>query len=188
MRSKTCRFQQIFKYRNTELLLLFSIIIPWQLLQLSLHLKCQYVHRIPLGSSILQGYLANLAAKLEKNFKSPPRKKFRIFQKMGLSGSSIKECLICLKRKLFLHFWKWNSALFSPSSKNEKIPFKKIIIQLILFIADVLHNRHLVIADFFLKNQPKHGQTLIENLYIADTFIAGTFFEYCVNILGKIIF
>ena len=28
MRSKTCRFQQIFKYRNTELLLLFSIITP----------------------------------------------------------------------------------------------------------------------------------------------------------------
>ena len=26
MRSETCRFQKIFKYRNTELLLLFSII------------------------------------------------------------------------------------------------------------------------------------------------------------------
>ena len=29
MRSKTCQFQYIFKYRNTELLLLFSIITPW---------------------------------------------------------------------------------------------------------------------------------------------------------------
>ena len=29
MRSKTCRFQQIFRYRNMELLLLFSIITPW---------------------------------------------------------------------------------------------------------------------------------------------------------------
>ena len=28
MRSKACRFQQIFKYRNTELLLFFSIITP----------------------------------------------------------------------------------------------------------------------------------------------------------------
>ena len=29
MRSKTCRFQWIFKNRNTELLHLFSIITPW---------------------------------------------------------------------------------------------------------------------------------------------------------------
>ena len=29
MRSKTYRFQQIFKNRNTELLLLFSIVTPW---------------------------------------------------------------------------------------------------------------------------------------------------------------
>ena len=28
MRSETCEFQQIFKYRNTDLLLLFSIITP----------------------------------------------------------------------------------------------------------------------------------------------------------------
>ena len=28
MRSKTCRFQYIFKYRNTELLLLFSLMTP----------------------------------------------------------------------------------------------------------------------------------------------------------------
>ena len=95
---------------------------------------------------------------------------------MELSGSSIKKCLICLKRKLFLYFWKWNSALFSPSSKNEKIPFKKIIIQLILFMADVLHNRHLVIADFFLKNQPKHGQTLIEKSLYSRHFHSGHFF------------
>ena len=32
MRSKTCRFQQIFKRRNTELLLLFSIISPWPII------------------------------------------------------------------------------------------------------------------------------------------------------------
>ena len=39
MRSKACRFQQIFNNRNTELLLLFSIIPPWDNLVFSRHVS-----------------------------------------------------------------------------------------------------------------------------------------------------
>ena len=37
---------------------------------------------------------------------------------------------------------------------------------------DMLYNGHLVIADTFLRNRSSHCQTLIEKLYIAETFIA----------------
>ena len=40
---------------------------------------------------------------------------------MELSSSNIKKFLYFLKRKL-LYFRKWNPALFSPSSKNNKNP------------------------------------------------------------------
>ena len=54
----------------------------------------------------------------------------------------------------------------------------------------MLYNGHLVIKDTFLRNRPSHRQALIENVYIAENFIAkiiaDTFFEHRVNILGKI--
>ena len=37
-------------------------------------------------------------------------------------------------------------------------------------VVDMLYNGHLVIADTFLGNQSNHGQILIENLYVVDTF------------------
>ena len=54
----------------------------------------------------------------------------------------------------------------------------------------MLYNEHLARADTFLRNRPNHGQTLIKNFYIADTFIAGIcysghFFEHRVSILSK---
>ena len=54
----------------------------------------------------------------------------------------------------------------------------------------MLYNGHLVIKDTFLRNRPSNRQALIENVYIAENFIAkiiaDTFFEHRVNILGKI--
>ena len=46
-----------------------------------------------------------------------------------------------------------------------------------LSIADMLYNRRLVIAETVLRNRPNNGQTLIENLYIADIFIADICFS-----------
>ena len=43
-----------------------------------------------------------------------------------------------------------------------------------LSIAAMLYSGHLFITDTFSWNRPNHGQTLIENPYIADTFIADT--------------
>ena len=68
----------------------------------------------------------------------------------------------------------------------------RIVIQSKLSIADMLHNRHLVIVDISLRNRPNHGQTLIEiplysgHFYSGHFVIAGTFFKHRVYILGKI--
>ena len=52
-----------------------------------------------------------------------------IFLKKELSSLDIKNLLYFLERKFFLYFRKWNSALFSPSSKNKRNPpLKKIFI------------------------------------------------------------
>ena len=49
---------------------------------------------------------------------------------MKLSSSNIKKFLYFLKRKLFLYFWKWNPALFTPGSKKKKsTPGKSLILQ-----------------------------------------------------------
>ena len=45
-----------------------------------------------------------------------------IFLKTELSSLDIKNLLYFLERKFFLYFRKWDSALFSPSSKNKRNP------------------------------------------------------------------
>ena len=85
-------------------------------------------------SFIICSYLAHFPAQAEKK-KNPSRKKFFIFLEMVLSSSNIKKFLYFLKRKLFLYFLKrklfsyfkkWNPALFSLSSRNQKIPLENI--------------------------------------------------------------
>ena len=46
------------------------------------------------------------------------QKKFLIF----FPKKTRTEKTFFLKRKLFLYFWKWNPAVFTPGSKNEKNP------------------------------------------------------------------
>ena len=46
-------------------------------------------------------------------------------QEKEISSSNIKKTVISLKRKLFLHFWKWNPALFNPGLKKKKKKKKK---------------------------------------------------------------
>ena len=65
------------------------------------------------------------------------------------------------------------------------------IVQSNLYIADMLYNGHLVIADTFLRNWPNHGQTLIEKPLKSGHFYSGYlaqhhFFEHRVNLFGKI--
>ena len=57
----------------------------------------------------------------------------------------------------------------------------------------MLYNGHLLIADIFLRNRPNQGQTLMKKLLYGGHFytghllyIADTFFEHRVKILGKI--
>ena len=50
----------------------------------------------------------------------PYSQKIPIFQEKEISSSNIKKTLISLKRKLFLHSWKWNPALFNPGLKKKK--------------------------------------------------------------------
>ena len=55
----------------------------------------------------------------------PYSQKIPIFQEKEISSSNIKKTLISLKRKLFLHSWKWNPALFNPGLKKKKKKKKK---------------------------------------------------------------
>ena len=58
------------------------------------------------------------------NFLTLILKRYLYFLKRKLFLYFLKRkfCLYFLKRKLFLMFRKWNSALFSPRTKNEKNP------------------------------------------------------------------
>ena len=61
-----------------------------------------------------------------------------------------------------------------------------------LFIADMLYNEHLVIADPFPRNWPNHAQTLIEKPLYSGHFYSQYllqqtfFFEHRVNFSDKI--
>ena len=46
-----------------------------------------------------------------------------------------------------------------------------LVLQSNLSVAEMLYSGHLLIADTFSWKRSNHGQTLIENPYIADTFI-----------------
>ena len=52
-------------------------------------------------------------------------KKSLYFRKWNFLALILKKFLYFLKRKLFLYLQKWNPALFSPSSKNNKSHLKK---------------------------------------------------------------
>ena len=46
-----------------------------------------------------------------------------------------------------------------------------LVLQSNLSVAEMLYSGHLLIGDTFSWKRSNHGQTLIENPYIADTFI-----------------
>ena len=50
-----------------------------------------------------------------------PEKNSLYLRKWNFLALILKKFLYFLKRKLFIYFWKWNPAFFSPSSKNKKI-------------------------------------------------------------------
>ena len=65
--------------------------------------------------------------------KIKPEKSSLYFRKWLTSLTlRLKNFLYFLRRNLFLYFWKWNPALFSPSSKNKKIHPEKIYYTLLL--------------------------------------------------------
>ena len=57
-----------------------------------------------------------------QNKKIHPEKNSLCFQKWNFLSLILKKFFYFLKGKLFLYFWKWNNALFSPRSKNKKNP------------------------------------------------------------------
>ena len=56
-----------------------------------------------------------------QNKKIHPEKNSLCFQKWNFLALILKKFLYFLKGKLFLYFWKWNHALFSPKSEIKKI-------------------------------------------------------------------
>ena len=93
------------------------------ILFIALDILSKYLEK---NSSIFKKLPEHFPAQTHKTWKKTHSENFFLyFRKWNFLALIFKKSLYSLQRKLFLFFWKWNSALFTPSFKNKRNPPQK---------------------------------------------------------------